>query len=83
MAVRRGETRTMRSRTRKATARVGLGIGAVMVGVGVYVAVRALMFGAPPLTGMVWLDLGFAFFFLVRGALQYRRWRQLGIAPGT
>ena len=73
----------MQSRSRKAAARVGLGIGAVMVGVGVYVAVRALVLGAPPLTGMVWLDLAFAFFFVVRGALQYRRWRQLGIAPGT
>jgi len=54
-----------------------------MVGVGVYVAVRALMFGAPPITGKMWLDLGFAFFFLVRGALHYRRWRRPGIAPGT
>ena len=83
MAGRRGDTRTMRSRSQKATARVGLGIGAVMAGVGVYLAVRALVFAAPPLTGMVWLDLAFAFFFVVRGALQYARWRRLGIAPGT
>ena len=73
----------MRSRAQRATARVGLGIGAVMVGVGVYLAVRALVFAAPAITGMVWLDLAFAFFFLVRGALQYGRWRRLGIEPGT
>ena len=59
-----------------ATARVRFGIGAVMVALGVYVGVRVLATGAPPLTGKIWLDLAFAFFFIVRGGLQYQRWRR-------
>lgn len=71
----------MGSEGREATARVGLGIGAVMALLGVFVAVRALALGAPPLTGRVWSDLAFAFFFFVRGVLQYGRWRRARAAP--
>lgn len=64
-----------------AAARIGLGIGAVMAGLGVFIALRVLAFGAPPLTGQFWLDLAFAFFFVARGGLQYRRWRQASQSP--
>ncbi len=73
----------MNSETRTASARVGLGIGAVMVGLGVNIAIRALATDASPLTGKLWLDLGFAFFFVVRGVLQYGRWKRASEArPG-
>jgi hypothetical protein len=55
---------------------IGVGIGGVMAALGVFIAVRLLAFGRAPLTGTGWLDLAFAAFFLVRGGLQYRRWRQ-------
>lgn len=56
--------------------RVGLVIGAVMAALGAFLALRLVAFGAPPVTGQSWLDIAFAFFFVARGALQYRRWRQ-------
>jgi hypothetical protein len=46
-----------------------------MAALGVYIALRALAFGGPPLTGTLALDLAFAVFFIARGGLQYRRWR--------
>lgn len=57
-------------------ARVGLAIGAVMAALGAFLALRLLAFGAAPVTGQSWLDIAFAFFFVARGALQFRRWRQ-------
>lgn len=53
---------------------IGLAIGAVMAALGAWIGIR-LATGAPPLTGTAALDLGFAVFFVARGALQYRRWR--------
>lgn len=58
------------------TAHVGLAIGAVMAALGAFLALRLLVFGAAPVTGQSWLDIAFAFFFVARGALQFRRWRQ-------
>jgi len=54
---------------------VGLGIGAVMAILGVFIALRLLLLHREPLTGTGLLDLAFALFFVLRGALQYRRWR--------
>ena len=54
---------------------VGLAIGAVMAGLGVFIALRLLVLHREPLTGTGVLDLAFAVFFVLRGALQYRRWR--------
>ncbi|MBC7895551.1 MAG: hypothetical protein H7066_09060 [Cytophagaceae bacterium] len=54
---------------------VGLAIGAVMAGLGVFIALRLLVLEREPLTGTPALDLAFAAFFVLRGALQYRRWR--------
>ncbi len=59
-----------------ATARIGLGISAVMIGIGVYLGTRMILPGRPPITGTSALDIAFAFFFIARGALQVRRWRQ-------
>lgn len=54
---------------------VGLAIGAVMAGLGVLIALRLLVLGREPVTGARGLDIAFAVFFVLRGALQYRRWR--------
>lgn len=55
---------------------LGLGIGAVMAALGAFIALRLVLLKGAPLTGTWGLDLAFAVFFLVRGGLQYRRWRQ-------
>lgn len=54
---------------------VGLAIGGVMAALGVFIALRVLVLGRPPVTGTFGLDIAFAVFFVLRGALQYRRWR--------
>ncbi|MEO6444899.1 MAG: hypothetical protein ABIZ91_08140 [Gemmatimonadaceae bacterium] len=64
-----------------ASARIGIAIGAVMVGLGAYIAARTLFMDGAPVTGQRWLDLAFAFFFIVRGAMQYARWRRGNAAP--
>lgn len=52
-------------------------LGVVMVALGVFIAVRALWIGAS-LTRQPLLDVGFAIFFLLRGALYLRAARQPG-----
>ena len=47
----------------------GLTLGAVMVALGLFVVLRLMATAGEPLTGRLWLDLAFAFFFLVRGGL--------------
>ena len=54
---------------------VGLAIGGVMAGIGVFIVLRLVALGREPLTGTLGLDYAFAVFFVLRGALQYRRWR--------
>jgi hypothetical protein len=61
---------------RDATTNVGFTIGAVMIGLGLFIALRLPLTGRS-LTGKLWLDLAFAFFFVVRGALQIARFRKL------
>ena len=53
-------------------ARIVLGIGLVMMALGAFVALRPLWAGARPLTAARWLDVAFAFFFLLRGWLNVR-----------
>ena len=62
--------------SRGASARVGIGIGAVMVGLGVFIIARLLLAGRAPLTGKSWFDGAFGVFFIVRGVVQYGRWRR-------
>lgn len=59
---------------RSSIAGVGLVIGVAMAALGFYIALR-LAQGRPPLSGAFALDVAFAIFFLVRGAVQLRRWR--------
>ena len=47
-------------------------LGVVMVGLGVYIAVRPLFTHNAILTGARWLDMTFAFVFMVRGAINVR-----------
>ncbi|MCC6318590.1 MAG: hypothetical protein IT361_12980 [Gemmatimonadaceae bacterium] len=54
---------------------LGLAIGALMAVLGVTIALRLLALGRDPLTGTAGLDYAFSAFFILRGALQYRRWR--------
>ncbi|MEP7384393.1 MAG: hypothetical protein ABI910_22135 [Gemmatimonadota bacterium] len=58
------------------TARIGLGIGGLMIAIGVFIGARSLLGSRAPLTGTLWLDLAFAFFFVARGALQLQRWQR-------
>jgi hypothetical protein len=50
-------------------------IGVVMLALGAFVAGRALL-GAPSLTRQPLLDVGFALFFLLRGAMYLRAARR-------
>lgn len=59
-----------------ANARIALAIGVTMIALGLYIGGRSLAGAATPLTSKPWLDVAFAVFFVVRGALQVRRWRQ-------
>ena len=61
---------------------VGLVIGGVMAALGVMLALRLFVLGREPVTGSLGLDVGFAVFFVLRGALQYRRWRLAGGQAG-
>ena len=47
-------------------------LGAVMLCVGAYVAMRPLWAHGIPLTGARWLDMAFAFVFMLRGAMNVR-----------
>lgn len=55
-------------------------LGLVMIGLGAFVALRALLVGAS-VTRQPLLDVGFALFFLVRGALYLRAARRPGAGP--
>ena len=47
-------------------------LGAVMIGLGSYVAVRPVLPNNRVLTGSRWLDIVFAAFFILRGAMHVR-----------
>jgi hypothetical protein len=47
-------------------------LGVVMFGLGLFVAVRPLFTHNAVLTGTRWLDMTFAFVFMVRGAINVR-----------
>lgn len=51
--------------------RFALAIGGVMIALGAYVALHPL-WSRERVTGQWWLDLAFAFFFLLRGTMYVR-----------
>jgi len=51
--------------------RVIFGIGVVMIGLGLFLALHPL-FVPRPVTASRWLDVGFAFFFVLRGLMNVR-----------
>jgi uncharacterized membrane protein HdeD (DUF308 family) len=59
----------------RATIRLVLGV--IMFALGLFVAVRPLFTHNSVLTGARWLDLTFAFVFMVRGAMNVRSARRL------
>jgi uncharacterized membrane protein len=56
-------------------------LGLVMIALGAFIAIRALWLGAS-VTRQPLLDVGFALFFLLRGALYLRAARRAPIPPG-
>ncbi len=59
---------------------VSLVLGILMVALGGWLAVNAFVLRRPPLSGKPLLDAAFAFFFLLRGAMNVRTGRRLLIA---
>ena len=51
---------------------VVLVLGLIMIGVGLFIAARPLVAPGRPFTASRWLDMVFAFFFLLRGAWNVR-----------
>lgn len=49
-----------------------LALGAILIGIGVYLALRPLVGTGAPITSSRWLDMAFAVFFLIRGAMNVR-----------
>lgn len=52
-------------------------LGILLVALGAFVALRPLWAGLHPITGAIWLDMTFAFVFLVRGYMNIRSARRL------
>jgi hypothetical protein len=55
---------------------VTLVLGALMIALGLFLALRPLMAPGRPVTNSRWLDMAFALFFLVRGAMNVRSARR-------
>jgi len=68
----------MNRRASSASSITALVVGSAMIALGLYIALRLLASNDAPLTGRTWLDATFAGFFVIRGALQWRRWRARG-----
>ena len=49
-----------------------LALGVLMIGLGSYVAIRPLLPGHRAITPSRWLDVVFAAFFIIRGAMHVR-----------
>jgi hypothetical protein len=52
-------------------------LGWVMIALGLYVAVHPLWSHGKPVTTSIWLDMGFAAVFLLRGVMNVRAKRRL------
>jgi hypothetical protein len=55
---------------------LSLVLGLLMIGLGAFVALRPLFVGRHPLTGQPFLDVAFALFFVLRGAMYLRALRR-------
>lgn len=62
---------------------ISLVIGVVMVGLGAWLLVNAFVLRRPPVSGKPLLDAAFAFFFMLRGAMNVRAGRRIAAATGT
>ena len=62
-----------------------LALGAILILIGLYLALRPLLGAGAPVTSSRFLDMAFAVFFLIRGAMNVRvaRRQQVSPAPGT
>ena len=50
-------------------------LGGLMIGIGVWILIASLLLQRPPITRSLGLDLGFAVFFILRGAMNLHRVR--------
>lgn len=66
----------MTRQARPALRTVTLVIGLLMIALGLFLAVRPLVAPGRPVTASRWLDMAFALFFLLRGALNVRAARR-------
>ena len=57
-------------------------LGIVMFGLGLYIAVRPMFTHNAILTGARWLDMTFAFVFMLRGAMNVRSVQRARAANG-
>jgi hypothetical protein len=55
---------------------VTLVLGLLMIALGLFLALRPLLAPGRPVTTSPWLDMAFALFFLVRGAMNVRGGRR-------
>ena len=62
-----------------------LALGAILILIGLYLALRPLVGAGTPVTSSRFLDMAFAVFFLIRGAMNVRvaRRSRVASAPGT
>lgn len=66
---------------RNARGRIALVLGVVMVALGAWLLVSAFVLRRPSITGKPLLDAAFAFFFLLRGAMNVRMARRRPAMP--
>ena len=55
---------------------VALVLGLLMIALGLFLALRPLLAPGRPVTASRWLDIAFALFFLLRGAMNVRSARR-------
>ena len=71
---------------RTARGRIALVLGVLMVALGAWLVASVLVLGRPPVTSSKWLDVAFAAFFILRGAMNLssgRRAARRATAPPT
>ena len=58
-----------------------LALGAILILIGLYLALRPLVGAGTPVTSSRFLDMAFAVFFLIRGAMNVRVARRPRVSP--